>query len=213
VLSRPQFVSAVIVVLLAIVLWDQSRIRTLKRELESRKAPVPPPTIQSTTTPTTAPKVPPVNTSSGEESPQKLPEVGSPVSPVGDVAMEASLEKWLERVNRLKTWLDQKPELKTPELNLANNEDWLIATYKNDAKSEEDLQKAYNWVLNGAETRITSAIVKARNDYQDASGSQALEVQQILPYLDPELHEVVMGRYEKSKSLDGLNHRRRSTAK
>ena len=212
-LSRPQFVSAVIVVLLAIVIWDQSRILTLKRELESRQAPVPSPTIQSTTITATASKAAPMHTNSGEESPARTPAVDVRVAQAGDVLLEASLEKWLERVNRLKTWLDQKPELKTPELKLANNEDWLIATYKNDTTGEEELQKAYNWVLNGVETRISFAIVKARNDYQDASGSQAMEVQQILPYLDPQLHEVVLSRYEKSKSLDGLNHRRRSTAK
>lgn len=128
---------------------------------------------------------------------------------VKDAPLEASLEKWLERVNRLKSWIDQRPELKTPEIDLANNEDWLFATYQNKTESEEDLQKAYDWVLNGVQTRVNSAILEAIHDYNVANGSSPTTIEQIFPYVSAPIGEFVLKRFDRTATPGGFRMRRR----
>lgn len=210
-LTRPCMIGAIFLALLAIVFWDRLRIRSLKAELASKQISVVGPMVRPDVA---SPGASGASTTLAATSQIEAAETDIPtVGPIGDTMTESSLEQWLQRVDRLKTWLEQKPELKIPELDFANNEDWLFATYHNRLENEDDFRRAYSFVLAGVETRINSAIVAAMHSYEIAKGVPAAEVEQILPYLAPPIGDLVLKHYERTASPRGLNLRSRSAGR
>jgi hypothetical protein len=208
--KRTPIVVAMFVTLLAIIFWDQQRIRALKRDLNSLENPMSAPPGRMTPPEEKAPSA-----VASEDRPEESTPTNAraPVLRVGEETIDSSLEKWLERVARLKNWLDQKPELKIPELSLAINEDWLFATYHNKTESDEDLQRAYDFVVTGVQTRINSAILAATHDCEAANGAAPTEMRQILPYLSSSVGDFVLRHYDISAAPKGIVLRRRAAAK
>jgi RNA polymerase sigma factor (sigma-70 family) len=115
------------------------------------------------------------------------------------VAMEAELESWLGRVNKLKDWLQRMPEKNIPEMQFLGSSDWLAVALNNDLETEAKRTLALANLRRMAKFKpeIFNNIPNAIRAYsKDHAGHPATEIAQLRPYLNPPLDDKILQRYE-----------------
>ena len=113
---------------------------------------------------------------------------------------------WLDRVRRLKAWLNQTPQARVPELEFATEQDWLEATMRGDLKSESDYGRAMGTLRSQVESRFANRIVRGVTKYAAANGGQLpTDTLQLTAYLDPPVDNTILQRYEIVRSVPTIS--------
>ena len=112
-------------------------------------------------------------------------------------SMTAEVTSWLARVNELKQKLDQRPDLKIPELQFLTPRDWLNVA--RDAKPDTDAgaRLAFNNLRAAGKQAFSPTLLRALNSYVQASGGQLpAEVADLKPYFNPPVDDALLARYQ-----------------
>ena len=112
-------------------------------------------------------------------------------------SMTAEVTSWLARVNELKQKLDQRPDLKIPELQFLTPRDWLNVA--RDAKPDTDAgaRLAFNNLRAAGKQAFSPTLLRALNSYVQASGGQLpAEVADLKPYFNPPVDDALLDRYQ-----------------
>jgi RNA polymerase sigma factor (sigma-70 family) len=114
-------------------------------------------------------------------------------------AVDSDLEKWLGRVCLLKDWLGRNPEKHIPEMRFLSSSDWLKVTLKNDLETEAKIRLALTDLRRMAKFKpeMTQNLPNAFRAYsQDHNVQSVTDVAQLRPYLNPQLDDDILQRYE-----------------
>jgi len=112
-------------------------------------------------------------------------------------SMTAEVTSWLARVNELKQKLDQRPDLKIPELQFLTPRDWLTVAL--DAKLDTDTgaRLAFSRLRAAAKQAFSPILRQALNSYVQASGGQLpAEILELKPYFNPPVDDALLARYQ-----------------
>ena len=112
-------------------------------------------------------------------------------------SMTAEVNSWLARVNELKQKLDQRPDLKIPELQFLTPRDWLNVA--RDARPDTDAgaRLAFNYLRAAGKQAFSPTLLRALNSYVQASGGQLpAEVADLKPYFNPPVDDALLDRYQ-----------------
>jgi hypothetical protein len=130
----------------------------------------------------------------------KQPELRSDrIQATEGVGMEAELEAWLGRVNKLKDWLQRMPEKNIPEMRFLSSSDWLTVTLNNGLETEAKMTLALANLRRMAKFKpeIFKNLPNAIRAYsKDHAGQPVTEITQLRPYLNPPLDNDILQRYE-----------------
>lgn len=122
----------------------------------------------------------------------------------------AGLGDWLQRVERLRAWLQQHPERNIPEMQFLTSTDWLSvafdASFANDTRIRRALQKLRR--LAKAKPQIMENITAALSKYsREHDGHPAGTIADFRSYLSPALGDDILARYEIAAEVPGQNDR------
>jgi RNA polymerase sigma factor (sigma-70 family) len=112
--------------------------------------------------------------------------------------VEVAARKWLTKVNLLKQRLEQLPNAKIPELQFAEELDWLNAALGTpELKTEDD----YRWDLNNLFGMVTDKFGKMGNKalekyIQANNGQFPTDLFQLQPYFASPVDDAILQRYE-----------------
>lgn len=116
-------------------------------------------------------------------------------SGAADSALSAATSL-LERVNKLKQKLDEKPEAKIPELQLLTDSNWIEAT-KGNLKTETDFREAFSYLRDAGERRFLDAMQTALQRFFKANNDQfPTDLSQLKPYFESPPNDEVLQRYK-----------------
>lgn len=113
--------------------------------------------------------------------------------------VEADLEAWLERVNKLKAALERMPDKNIPEMRFLTSHDWLTVTLNNKMQTEAKVRYALSRLRRLAKDKpaITQNFNNALNAYyRDHDRHSATDPAQLRPYLNPSLDDAILQRYQ-----------------
>jgi len=125
-------------------------------------------------------------------------------------ANDAGLTDWLQRVERLKDWLQQNPERRIPEMQFLNSNDWLSATFDNRLETEAQIRLALRKLrtLAKAKPEISANFNQALHAYMRAhDGEPITALAQLRAYLQPSLGDDILSRYAVVPETPGVNDR------
>jgi predicted Ser/Thr protein kinase len=101
------------------------------------------------------------------------------------------------RVAVLKLNLEQKPERRIPELQFAEDKDWLEAAKLATTESDEDVRKALSLLRTAAKLRFGRLLSLSLRKYTQANnGDLPTDLSQLRPFFSVAVDDVVLQRYE-----------------
>jgi TolA-binding protein len=107
-------------------------------------------------------------------------------------ATESELRSWLSRTDKLKGWLDQRPEAGIPELTLITERDWLDAT-REEIETEEDYRRAMGVLCELAKNRFAKQVQTAAAAWKEYNPSRVpQELSELNPFFDSPVSEAVL---------------------
>lgn len=113
-----------------------------------------------------------------------------------DPAMEAALDEWLQKVIRLREYLDATPRSQIPELRYLTAKDWLDATKEGSLDTEFDFRRALSDLRRVAKQRFAQDLMAALQRYLKANNGRApSHVAEMIPFFETSVDTAIMGRY------------------
>lgn len=110
---------------------------------------------------------------------------------------EATLLSLSERVSLLKRQLAQTPERNIPELQLANDNDWLEAAATVKTDNEADLRKALSHLRTLAKDKLAPVFAGALRKYTQANdGMLPGDMAELKPFFESPIDENILQRYK-----------------
>jgi hypothetical protein len=112
-----------------------------------------------------------------------------------------------ERVGLLRRQLDQTPERSIPELQLANDNDWLEAAAAVKTDNEAELRKALSHLRTLAKDKLAPAFGAALRKYTQAhDGLLPGDMADLKPYFESPIDDAILQRYQvaSGKRLNDL---------
>ena len=127
--------------------------------------------------------------------------------PSDHAAQNTELDAWLNRVRSLEQWLQRAPEKSIPEMKYLNSNDWLSVTISpldTDAKIRAALSKLR--ALAKAKPQVGTNLSNAWQSYiKSNNGLLPSDPTQLRPYLNPQLSDDLLRRYEPAPEIPGEN--------
>jgi hypothetical protein len=118
-----------------------------------------------------------------------------------DPALEAQMKEWLDQVDRMKTFLAQRPQWDIPELKVLNEQDWFEAAARNKLDSDEQFRSAISRLRDRAVGETQGKIFPALKAYIAAhDGMLPDRATDLAPYLDASFDPAILARYEMLQS-------------
>jgi hypothetical protein len=112
-------------------------------------------------------------------------------------SVDADLEAWLGRVNRLKEWLEKMPEKSIPEMRLLTTNDWLAVTLNNHLQTEAKVRSALSDLRRKAKRKIMPNLLGALLLYSQVhGGNPPTNWAGLRPFLQTPLDEDILQRYD-----------------
>lgn len=113
-----------------------------------------------------------------------------------DPAMEAALDEWLQKVVRLREYLDATPTSQIPELRYLTAKDWLDATKEGSLETELDLRRALSDLRRAAKQRFSPELMTALQRYLKANQARPpSDVAQLAPFFERSVDPAILARY------------------
>ncbi len=122
--------------------------------------------------------------------------------------VENAAKSWILRVNKLKQYLDERPDEQFPEIRLARHFQWLKATGEK-LESEEDLHTARNVLQQSALHQFGGMTMAALEKFtHDNGGRFPSDMSELRPYFEPPIDDAILQRYmiAPAKSIDQLKY-------
>ena len=120
---------------------------------------------------------------------------------------DSVLGAWLGRVSQLEKYLKQVPERGIPEMKYLNSNDWLSATMDNpldtDARNREALNRLRS--LAKSKPQVATNLSNALQAYRKSNNGLPTDPTQLRPYLNPQLPDELLRRYEPAPEVAGEN--------
>ena len=108
----------------------------------------------------------------------------------------AELDAMLARVNELRQMLNQKPELKIPELQFLTPQDWLNVAAAASLDTDNGARQALSRLSSPPSWRSRQCC-RTLSRYVQASGGQLpTEIAQLKPFFQPPVDDALLGRYQ-----------------
>jgi RNA polymerase sigma factor (sigma-70 family) len=118
---------------------------------------------------------------------------------------QIAAQTWLDRVSLLKQRLEQMPQARIPELQLATDRDWLDAA-KGDLNDEQDYRRALSYLRNIAENKFVDQLQPALKKYLDANnGKFPTDTSQLQPYFSTPVGPALLQHWQVAPSTDLSN--------
>jgi len=119
-----------------------------------------------------------------------------------NAAMDGLTEKWLKSVNKLKQLLEQRPDLRIPEVQFLTDDDWLRLAQSGDrGETEDDMRRTMAEIRNSAKTHFNSQIGSALNRYIAANNGQLPnDISQLKPYFKSPVEDAMLQRYQVQRT-------------
>ncbi len=113
-----------------------------------------------------------------------------------DPALETQIHAWLDRVGRLRAFLDRHPAHRTPELALLRDDAWFDAVQKADIADDDAARRALGQIrlraVNLAANRLQPALLAYLRAHDRTLPAQLAD---LAPFFDPPLDPAVLGRF------------------
>jgi RNA polymerase sigma factor (sigma-70 family) len=117
-------------------------------------------------------------------------------STIADDKTLTSVVSWKQRVDQLRTRLDQTPESRIPELQLVTEEDWLNAA-RGKLETDTDYRRALSTLRGAGESKFAQMLHKALKTYLKQNGDAVpAELSQLKPFLPPNTDDALLQRWE-----------------
>jgi len=130
-----------------------------------------------------------------------------PQLPSDHTAPDSELGAWLDRVRSLEQWLQRAPEKNIPEMKYLKSNDWLSVTMSpldTDAKIRTALSKLRG--LAKAKPQVGTNLANALQSYiKSNNGLLPSDPTQLRPYLNPQLSDELLRRYEPAPEIPDEN--------
>ena len=111
--------------------------------------------------------------------------------------MESMAKSWLQKVNKLKQQLNQKPDKNIPELQYATDKDWFDATRDADLETDDGVRKALSELRSMAKMQFASMMSEALRNYaKNNNGQLPSNVFQLKAYFSSPIDDSILQRYE-----------------
>jgi hypothetical protein len=125
-------------------------------------------------------------------------------NPASDAMSLADKEKlWADRLARLKSWADENPGQKIPELKYLTDHDWINSIGSLTLAGPDDFNRAMSTVRANAEMSVLDRLQVAWQSYAKANAGQTpTDVSDLLPYLKQPMDDAIWQRYEIVRSTD-----------
>ena len=115
---------------------------------------------------------------------------------------QSEVKNLLARVNNLKERLRQHPEQSIPELQFANQKDWLAAVDRR-LETETDFRKAMADLRSSAKGRFVNLAAQALKEYSKQNGGNyPTDLAELKPYFKETIDDAVFARYEIMRQED-----------
>jgi RNA polymerase sigma factor (sigma-70 family) len=112
---------------------------------------------------------------------------------------EIALKSWLNRVKLLRQSFQQWP-VKTPELELLTEQDWLNTTAKHQLETEADIRESMSELRNTATEKFANLVKEALQQYAKSNNGQfPLALSELSPYLNLPTDSSILDSYEIAK--------------
>ena len=121
---------------------------------------------------------------------------------------DSALSAWLGRVSQLEQYLKRVPGRGIPEMKYLNSNDWLSVTMDNpldtDARNREALNRLRS--LAKSKPQVATNLSNALQAYRKSNnGLLPTDPTQLRPYLNPQLPDELLRRYEPAPEVAGEN--------
>lgn len=111
------------------------------------------------------------------------------------------MNQWLLRVKRLQQVFDERPDQRTPEMKLLQDEDWLRVAKNASLDSDEHVRRALADIRAAALVRFGSQLLPALRRFATSSNSNAsATIFALAQFLEPGTDATLLERYELKKS-------------
>ncbi len=105
------------------------------------------------------------------------------------------------RVESLKRKLQERPDLRIPELQLAKERDWILAAAEIKAGTDADLRKALGQLRNLAKNRFALQAMRALQAYTEANqGQLPMNLSDLKSFFRKPVDESILQRYQLTQS-------------
>jgi RNA polymerase sigma factor (sigma-70 family) len=129
--------------------------------------------------------------------PQELARLKAGQAQTAGESGDAELDAVLARVNKLKQMLNQKPELKIPELQFLTPQDWLNVAAAARLDTDNGARQALSRLRSAAKLAFSPILQGALFQYVQASGGQLpTEISQLKPFFQPPVDDALLDRYQ-----------------
>ncbi|HEU5080393.1 MAG TPA: sigma-70 family RNA polymerase sigma factor [Opitutaceae bacterium] len=116
-------------------------------------------------------------------------------------ALETDLDKWLDRIDRLKRFASAHPEWVIPEMQLLTPTNWLDATKGGNLETEADYRQALSTLRMNAKNLIAQKFNKAIGLYLAAhQGVPPADARELAPFFSEPMSNDILDRYTLSSS-------------
>jgi hypothetical protein len=114
-----------------------------------------------------------------------------------DLALEAQIKTWFDRVDALKEFIARHPELNTPELQRLALEQWLTLAGSKPVDSDDAARQATAQLRRVAEQVFVRKISDALRAYLKANADVLpARARDLAPFSDPPIDLAILDRYE-----------------
>ena len=121
---------------------------------------------------------------------------------------DTELAGWLNRVNQLKQWLRGNPEKRIPEMQYLGSNDWFSVALDNTLNTEAKIRDALSKLRAIAKLKpqVVTNLNNALQSYGKANNGRMLsDPIQLRPFLNPQLSDDILRRYELVPEVAGKN--------
>ena len=126
-----------------------------------------------------------------------------------DPSIQATLQSLAARATALKRHLQERPQIKIPELQFVTDKQWIDAVAKGNLDTEEGIREALNRLRSSAKGTFGSMMQKALKQYAAANGGMLPnDISELQAYFNPPVDPAMLKRYElvQSGSLEESRH-------
>lgn len=133
----------------------------------------------------------------GTQTPPVPDTVEDPVPASGDAAYDGRMRVLVEKVYRLKHWIEATAGEDLPEFRFANDSDWFQAVGGNTLQDERDLRRAATSVKERAQFNFLDIVESALRGYaQVADGQLPKTMAELAPFFVCPIDDGMLNRYE-----------------
>ena len=122
---------------------------------------------------------------------------GARSNDVANGPMKSEGDYWLAKADALKQRLEQMPDKRIPELQLLEEQDWLLAAKQANLESDGGTRRALNALRTRAKAAFAEMLRRALRGYASANAGQLPgNLFQLKPYFASAIDDAILQRYE-----------------